>query len=72
MRNGLAGSRAVIESIVAQATSSLGSLALMIAAATSLSTALGCERYHLFTGHPLLARTMVPPSDSSKDSARAG
>lgn len=39
MRNGLAGSRAVIESIVAQATSSLGSLALMIAAATSLSTA---------------------------------
>ena len=42
-------------------------------AATCLSTALGCERYHLFTGHPLLARTMIPPSDSSsKDEARAG
>ncbi|MCE9605641.1 MAG: hypothetical protein K8U03_12175 [Planctomycetia bacterium] len=35
---------------------------------STLSTALGCERYHLFTGHPLLARTMISP----KDAARAG
>lgn len=44
-------------------------------AAVRLSTALGCERYHLFTGHPLLARTMVRPGESprsSKDQARAG
>lgn len=34
----------------------------------SLSTALGCERYHIFTGHPSLARTMISP----KDAARAG
>ena len=34
----------------------------------ALSTALGCERYHLFTGHPLLARTMISP----KDAARVG
>lgn len=33
-----------------------------------LSTALGCERYHIFTGHPSLARTMISP----KDAARAG
>lgn len=34
----------------------------------SLSTALGCERYHIFTGHPSLARTLISP----KDAARAG
>lgn len=34
----------------------------------TLSTALGCERYHIFTGHPSLARTMISP----KDAARAG
>jgi lipoyl(octanoyl) transferase len=44
-------------------------------AAAALSTALGCERYHLLTGHPLLARTLVRPDDdtcSPKDQARAG
>lgn len=29
-----------------------------------LSTALGCERYHVFTGHPLLPRTMVSEARS--------
>ncbi|MGC3969213.1 MAG: hypothetical protein QM775_18165 [Pirellulales bacterium] len=44
-------------------------------AAAGLSTALGCERYHLLTGHPLLARTLVRPDESPrspKDQARAG
>ncbi|MBL9090024.1 MAG: hypothetical protein JNL96_02290 [Planctomycetaceae bacterium] len=41
---------------------------------THLSTALGCERYHLFTGHPLLTRTLISPRNGlpPKDSARAG
>jgi lipoyl(octanoyl) transferase len=30
-----------------------------------LSTALGCERYHVFTGHPLLPRTMVRPQNTA-------
>lgn len=35
-----------------------------------LSTTFGCERYHIYTGHPLLVRTLVPAIP--EDAARVG
>lgn len=31
-----------------------------------LSTALGCERYHVFTGHPSLPHLLTPAKDSAR------